>query len=88
MAYLVSREREDAEDREIRAFKQQMIAAHPERGKDIEAMFAEQDTELAPPLSEEELEEAGPRSMNEIEAMLEALKSTGFAIQDFSEAGD
>jgi hypothetical protein len=82
LAYLVSRERADQDDREIRTFKQRMIAAHPERGKEIEAMFADTDTDLAPALSEEEMEEAGPLSINEIEAALQALKETGFAVQD------
>lgn len=78
----MAREREDQDDREIRQFKQRMIAAHPERGKEIEALFEEQDTELARPLSEEEMEDMGPLGMNEIEAALEALRSTGFSVQD------
>jgi hypothetical protein len=82
LSFLIAREREEADDREIRQFKQRMIAAHPEKGKEIEAMFAEQDTELAAPLSEEEMEDAGPLDANTIESLLGALRESGFAIED------
>ncbi len=79
MAYLIGKERVEADEKELRDLKSRLVAAHPDW--DVEAMFAEKET-FAPELTPEEQEQQGPLSANEIEAALNIMKDLGFAVQD------
>jgi hypothetical protein len=81
LTYLIGRERQEADEKEIREFKSRMIAVDPGRADEINALFNE-DKEFAPRLSDEELESAPGYSANEIESALDIMKELGFAVQD------
>ena len=82
LAYLISRERAEDDDKELRDLKSRLFAAHPDW--DVDKLFQERD-ELAPMLTEEQMESQGPMSANEIEAAIQIMKDLGFAVQDISD---
>ncbi len=79
LSYLIGREVENEEDREVRELKSRLFVAHPEW--DVDKMFDEQE-DLAIQLTDEEMDNAGPLSANEIEAAVQIMRDLGFAVQD------
>jgi hypothetical protein len=72
------REAEEVAEREKQRFKLSMIVAHPEMADRINEIF-DSEGELAEVLSDEEMEEMGPLSGEQIEDALEAMRSLGIA---------
>lgn len=79
----MKREHDADGDREIRHFKQQMIAAHPEDAEHIEKIFSNEDDNLATPLSYEEMEEMERLSVDQITEALTVMQDLGYAVQDY-----
>ena len=71
------------ESDDIEKYKELMIT-HPHQEKAIEFIYgvASEDDDLAPMMTEEELDAAQPRSIQDIETVLDAMRELGFAVQD------
>lgn len=76
---LISKDAEQAFETERQRFKLNMIAAHPDRLESILQLFEEVDA-FADELTEEEIEELGPLSGEQIEEALDVIKQFGAAI--------
>jgi len=73
------REIEDDIERERQRFKMTMIAAHPERADAILAIF-EGDGEYAESLTDEEMDELGPLSGEQVEEAISTMRMLGLAM--------
>lgn len=82
LGYVIANELADRKDSEFEAFKQRMLAAHPEHADSIIDMFNQMENgEFADALSDEEMLDAQPLDATGLEEALEQMRTLGIGLQ-------
>ena len=81
LTYLIIREREDKDTKDLETFKERMIAAHPEHAAEILEDFDRAvNGEFADPIGDDE--EARPLDANSLDYALEQMKMLGIGLEN------
>lgn len=79
---MMAQENEDEVALEEARFRSQIIAAHPDKAKQIlEALDAHEEEDLADEMTDEDMENYEPLSTEETQAAIDALRKFGLAVQ-------